>query len=582
MKVNNNIVSIIVPVKNEAKRLSLLLPSLVNQTYSNFEVIINDDLGTNDETPRVIKSFSGKIKIIYIHKNKSMAQARLEGARSSRGQYLLHLDADMTLSPKVLQACIEKVKMGYDAIIIPEISFGDGYWSKVKTFERSMYTGDDTMESARFVKAKIYNEIGGHNEKMVLSEDKDLDLRIRAAGYKINRITEPIYHNEGSLSLKKDLKKKFFYGKTAHVFIKENPKHALNQANLIFRAAYFRNWKKLITEPVLSIGMFLMKILESLAALLGLMSAIQVIFTEKTLESLEHYEPMKESRIEKGLISIIVPTLNANKHLETLLPSLEKQTNKHFEVIINDDKLSSDDTKELLKQFEKKLKIKYMRENISMAQGRKSGVKNAVGEYLLHIDADMSLSSGVLSSCLKTIANGYDALVIPEISYGDGFWSKVRIFERSMYVGDDTIESARFFKASVYRSVGGHNEKMVLSEDKDIDLRIRKLGYRVGRIVDPIHHNEGDLRIFNDLKKKFFYGRTANMLMLTNPAYALKYGNIVLRPAFFRNWKKLLSHPFLASCVFLMKTLETIAGLLGMISSKIPSLKEEFKVHIWK
>ena len=115
---------------------------------------------------------------------------------------------------------------------------------------------------------------------------------------------------------------------------------------------------------------------------------------------------------------------------------------------------------------------------------------------------------------------------------------------------------------------------MVLSEDKDLDLRVRKAGFNVGRISEPIYHNEGNVNILNDFKKKFFYGRTASILMLANPAYALKYGNIVFRPAFFKNWRKLLSHPVLASGVFLMKSLETIAGLLGMISSKIPFLKK--------
>ena len=151
-----------------------------------------------------------------------------------------------------------------------------------------------------------------------------------------------------------------------------------------------------------------------------------------------------------------------------------------------------------------------------------------------------------------------------------------------MYVGDDTIESARFFKTSVYKSVGGHNEKMVLSEDKDLDLRVRKSGFNVGRISESIYHNEGNFSILNSLKKKFYYGRTASILMLANPAFALKYGNIVFRPAFLRNWRKLLSHPVLASCVFLMKSLETIAGLLGMIASKVPFFKEDNKAGIWK
>ncbi len=574
-------ISVIIPTKNAARHLNNLLPSLVNQTRKNFEVIINDDKNTTDNTKKVLKKFSKKIKVKYLQENVSMAQGRKRGAEQATGKYQLHLDADMSLSPKVLESCIKEINKGYDTLIIPEISYGEGFWAKVKSFERSMYVGDETIESARFVKTDVYNKIGGHNEKMVLSEDKDLDLRIRKAGFKVGRISEPIYHNEGNLSLKKDLQKKFFYGKTAHIFIAENPKHALRQANLIFRIAYFRHWKKLVSNPALSLGMFFMKTLETFAALWGLINTIQVIFTDKTLENLKNYEPMKKSKTEKGLISIIIPTLNAGKHLKNLLPSLVKQTYQKFEVIVSDDRKTTDNTKKIIKKFSKILKIALRWKDVNITLGRRSASESARGEYQLHLDADMKLSPRVLEHCIKKISN-FDALVIPEVSYGKGFWSNVKIFERSMYVGDDTIESARFFKTSVYKSVGGHNEKMVLSEDKDLDLRVRKSGFNVGRISEPIFHNEGNFSIFNSMKKKFFYGRTASILMLANPAFALKYGNIVFRPAFFRNWKKLLSHPVLTSGVFLMKSLETLAGLLGMFSTKTPLVKEDIKIGIWK
>ncbi len=264
-----------------------------------------------------------------------------------------------------------------------------------------------------------------------------------------------------------------------------------------------------------------------------------------------------------------------------MLPSLVKQTYQKFEVIVSDDRKTTDNTKKIIKKFSKILKIALRWKDVNITLGRRSASESARGEYQLHLDADMKLSPRVLEHCIKKISN-FDALVIPEVSYGKGFWSNVKIFERSMYVGDDTIESARFFKTSVYKSVGGHNEKMVLSEDKDLDLRVRKSGFNVGRISEPIFHNEGNFSIFNSMKKKFFYGRTASILMLANPAFALKYGNIVFRPAFFRNWKKLLSHPVLTSGVFLMKSLETLAGLLGMFSTKTPLVKEDIKIGIWK
>jgi len=268
-----NLISIIVPVLNAGSHLETLLPSLVKQNYQNFEVIINDDKRTDDQTEKIIAKFKDKLHIVFLKENISMAQGRKSGAGCARGEYQLHLDADMTLSSGVLDDCIKMMEMGYDALVIPEISYGEGFWTKVKAFERSMYVGDDIIESVRFLRSSVYSKVGGHNERMVLSEDKDLDLRVRAAGFMVGRISNPIYHNEGRLSLKKDLKKKFFYGKTAHVFMAKNPKHAFIQANLIFRPAYFRNWRKIVANPVLSLGMFVMKILETFAALTGFIVA---------------------------------------------------------------------------------------------------------------------------------------------------------------------------------------------------------------------------------------------------------------------------------------------------------------------
>lgn len=266
-------ISIIIPTKNAALHLKTLLGSLTKQTYKNFKVIINDDKHTSDNTLEVIRSFRKQLDIVYIRTNVSMAQGRKSGSEIAKGKYQLHLDADMRLSPHVLEKCIIACRKRCDAVIIREVSFGKGFWARVRAFERSLYYGDDTVESARFFKTSVYRSVGGHDERMVLSEDKDLDLRVRKAGYTICRVKEPIYHNEGNLSLKKDFQKKFFYGRTGHLFIDTHPTHALIQGNLIFRPAYFRNYGKLVANPVLTAGMFFMKFLEMLAALLGFVTA---------------------------------------------------------------------------------------------------------------------------------------------------------------------------------------------------------------------------------------------------------------------------------------------------------------------
>lgn len=275
----------------------------------------------------------------------------------------------------------------------------------------------------------------------------------------------------------------------------------------------------------------------------------------------------------KSKISIIVPTLNAASHIDNFLNSLTKQTFKDFEVIINDDKRTNDNTVQIIKKYSKDLDIKHLHTNISMAQGRKAGAKEAKGNYLFHLDADMSLSPKVLEECIKKSNEGYDALIVPEVSYGVGYWAAVKALERSTYVGDDTIESARFFKASAYWSVDGHNEKMVLSEDKDMDLRIREAGFKVGRIQEVIYHNEGKLSLFKTIKKKFFYGKTAHVFMSSHPSHSVKQANLIFRPAYFRHMDKLIKNPILSLGLIVMKSSELFAALCGFIYSKLTTQK---------
>lgn len=282
--------------------------------------------------------------------------------------------------------------------------------------------------------------------------------------------------------------------------------------------------------------------------------------------------------MKKGLISIVIPTLNSVSHLQRLFQSLEKQTYKNFEVIVNDDKRSADKTKFITSQYNKKFRTKYIQKNTVTAYGRKMGADIAEGEYILHLDADMKLAERLLEEIIrKVVKDKCDVLIIPEISYGEGFWTKVKAFERSMYVGDDAIECARFATMVAYRAVGGHNIKMTFGEDKDFDIRVRKAGFKVCRTNEPIYHNEGHIFLMKLLKKKFYYGITSNVLFSTHPEYFLYYSNTIFRPAFFRNWRKLFNHPVLTLSMFFMKSLETIAGVSGLVYFKSPLASGDLK-----
>jgi glycosyltransferase involved in cell wall biosynthesis len=208
------LVSIVVPTKNSGKNLANFLKSLHLSTYKNFEVVVNEDNATSDSTPRVIKYYQDRgMRISYIHANTGMAKARKEGATRAKGEIILHLDSDMELSKLLLAECVEKLtSKQVDALVIPEVSFGTGFWAKCKALEKQCYQGVEQLESLRCLYRKVYLTLGGHDDRLLIYEDKDFDLRVRAHGYQVGRTCNYLRHNEGEVKFFAALQKRVYTG----------------------------------------------------------------------------------------------------------------------------------------------------------------------------------------------------------------------------------------------------------------------------------------------------------------------------------------------------------------------------------
>ena len=89
-----DLVSIITPTYNSEEYISVTINSILNQTYSNFELIIIDDFST-DNTLECVKKFDDKrIKIFKNNKNRGAAFCRNRGLKNAKGRYLSFCDSD--------------------------------------------------------------------------------------------------------------------------------------------------------------------------------------------------------------------------------------------------------------------------------------------------------------------------------------------------------------------------------------------------------------------------------------------------------------------------------------------------------
>ena len=259
-------ISVIVTTKNEEEVIGDLLSSIKNQSYKNFEIILVDNNST-DRTTQIAGAFGAQV----FDKGPERSIQRNWGVEKAKGEDILILDADMVLTKDVFRDCLQETKKDkmLGGLVIPEVSFGVGFWSRFKIFEREFYLGDETVEAPRFFIKSVFNKFGGYDEKITGPEDWDLPLRMRKAGIKIGRIKSVIRHNEGRFSPFKSAKKKFYYASHAEVFMKRHPEQIFTKGNLVFRPVFFKKWKKMAGSPILTIGMFTVKLIEAIAAMSG-------------------------------------------------------------------------------------------------------------------------------------------------------------------------------------------------------------------------------------------------------------------------------------------------------------------------
>ncbi len=255
------LVSIIVPTYNSGDYLERCLQSVTGQSYQNIELIVVDN-NSRDNTREIAQKYTDKV---FNYGPERSAQRNF-GVSQSVGNYILIIDSDMVLSEKVMESCVDKIQENKDTkgIIIPEESFGEGFWAQCKKFERSYYIGVEWMAAARFFEKKAFLKAGGFDKNMVSGEDWDLSQRIEKEG-KINMINDLIYHDEGKIELFKTIKKKFYYAENFTNYAGKNKGNVKfkKQTGIFSRyKLFFLHPEKLFKDPILWIGMFFMKTCE--------------------------------------------------------------------------------------------------------------------------------------------------------------------------------------------------------------------------------------------------------------------------------------------------------------------------------
>ena len=107
------LLSLIIPARNEAESLRILLPELV-AVLPDVEIIIVND-GSDDDTLDVCADFS--VRVVSHPYPKGNGAAVKSGARAATGEVLIFMDADGQHKPEDIFALLEKFNEGYDMVV---------------------------------------------------------------------------------------------------------------------------------------------------------------------------------------------------------------------------------------------------------------------------------------------------------------------------------------------------------------------------------------------------------------------------------------------------------------------------------
>lgn len=193
--------SILMPVFDEGKHVQEAIDSVLQQTFTDFELIVIDD-GSSDNSVELIRSYEPRVKLLQ-QSRKGPEVARNNGAAIAKGEYLVFLDGDDFFFPFAL-ATLDRVIREFDSpplVLATLLFFDDGGEVPVPTpnpievfkykdyLSRTRPAGSATsaanLTDSIVVKRSVFGEIGGMRNSSVetfYNEDSHLLLKLGTYG----------------------------------------------------------------------------------------------------------------------------------------------------------------------------------------------------------------------------------------------------------------------------------------------------------------------------------------------------------------------------------------------------------------
>jgi glycosyltransferase involved in cell wall biosynthesis len=188
-------ISVIIPVYNQGKKLMATLDSLLKQSYQGFEIIIVNDASTDDleiKFEDFITSNDIKQKILFISNERNLGApaSRNKGYEKSNGNYLLFCDADAVLAPEALETMVSALDNNNDvSFVYSSFKWGRKLF-KLEEFSLAKLQKKPYIHTMSMLRREAMPE-GLWDENLKKLQDWDFFLTIAESGKKgmfINKV----------------------------------------------------------------------------------------------------------------------------------------------------------------------------------------------------------------------------------------------------------------------------------------------------------------------------------------------------------------------------------------------------------
>ena len=203
-------ISIIVPIYNCEKYIDNCIRSLLNQTYSNIEILLIND-GSTDKSLEIIKKYKDNNKVkIYSQKNSGANKARNYGVKKSTGDYIMFVDSDDWIDNNTIEMLVNYLKryevdiIKFSMILEPSKKIRNIFDENELLIEKeqfailyNMFLKTYKLNSicACLIRAKLFNkDYKSLHSKSSFAEDYMLNIELINYSDSFLFVNKPLYH----------------------------------------------------------------------------------------------------------------------------------------------------------------------------------------------------------------------------------------------------------------------------------------------------------------------------------------------------------------------------------------------------